>query len=66
MGVISGDAMLVFWYHPGEGRGGVSLEPEELIISSHPGCLSNYGETKSHYVFSPALDKSFNPAPSAP
>jgi hypothetical protein len=34
-----------------KGRGGVSLEPDEFIISSHPGCLSNYGKTKSHYFF---------------
>lgn len=43
--------MLIFQYHSGEGRGGVSLEPDELTISSHPGCLSNYDETKSHYFF---------------
>lgn len=42
------------WYFSAileKGRGGVSLEPDELVISSHPGCWSNYGETKSHYFF---------------
>lgn len=37
------------WYFSSiieKGRGGVSLEPDELIISSHTGCLSNYGETE--------------------
>lgn len=51
MGAISGDAMLIFQYILEKRRGGVSLEPDELIITSHPGCLSNYGETKSHYFF---------------
>lgn len=37
------------------------MEPDELIISSHPGCLSNYGESKSYYSFLLLLIKASTP-----